>query len=107
MGQVIVDCSKSVTKNLSQNLTVSPEDVSAGDMHEAEVIAGFFHPPHEQAAVAIEPRGGALDHPAAGRLPMRAFGGDLLAARFDVRLVAENRLKRRQKAYPGQSTRTR
>jgi hypothetical protein len=75
------------TMSLSQNLTVPPEDVSAGEMNEAEVIAGSFHPPHEQAAVAIEPRSCALDDPTAGAFALRALRSDFFAARFDMWLV--------------------
>ena len=52
------------------------------------IVLDFFLPPDEDAAVAIEPRGDSLDHPAASALAPRSLLRPLLPARLDVRLIA-------------------
>lgn len=57
-------------------------------MYEGEVVGGFLFPSHEDAAIVVEPRGGALADPAACEFALRAFRDDLGAARADVRSIA-------------------
>ena len=58
------------------------------EMQQSLIVVGFLFPPHEDAAVAVEPRSDALDHPAPGALAPHALFGLFLAPRADVRHVA-------------------
>lgn len=52
--------------------------MAVGDLH---------FPPHEDAAVAVEPRGNAFDHPSPGAFAPHALFGLLLARRAVVRNI--------------------
>src|SRR5829696_8561114 len=57
-------------------------------MQQSLIVSGFLFPPHEDAAVAIEPRSDAFDNPATGTLAPHSLFGLLLASRSDVRHIA-------------------
>ena len=59
-------------------------------MQHGQEIFRLFGPAEEQVPVAVEPRMGALDHPAPGPLP-RGFCLFLLAPGTDVSRVAVGR----------------
>jgi hypothetical protein len=70
----------------------APGDEAAGEVEHGEVGVGAFLPADEDAAEAVEPGVGALDHPAAG--PEASLALDLLrlvAAAADVRGEGELR----------------
>lgn len=60
-------------------------DQAGGELEQGEVVLVLLRPADEDRAVAVEPRVGALDHPAASP-PARRLGleSDLLAAGADV-----------------------
>ena len=58
------------------------------EMQQGFVVSGFLFPPHEDAAVAIEPRRDAFDNPTSGTLAQHALFGLLLAPRANVRHIA-------------------
>ncbi len=80
---------QAMTKNLSRNVTVSPEDLGKDQMQQADVVFRFLLPPHEDAAVAVQPRVDALDNPALRTVPAAALRL-FLTARTDVRGVASS-----------------
>ena len=58
------------------------------EMQQGFIVGGFLFPPHEDAAVAIEPRRDALDNPTPGALALHLLFGLFFAPRPDVRHVA-------------------
>ena len=73
---------------LPQPLGIAPQDVGENEMQQSLIVVGFLFPPHEDAAVAVEPRSDALDNPATGALAPHSLFGLFLAPRSDVRHVA-------------------
>ena len=76
-----------MTKSLSHNSAIPPEDVSKHKMQQANVVRCSFLPPHKNAAVAVQPRVDALDDPAARAMSAAALGL-FFTARADVWRVA-------------------
>ena len=58
------------------------------EMQQGLIVSGFLFPPHEDAAVAVEPRGNALDNPPSSALAPHSFFGLFLAPRPDMRHIA-------------------
>lgn len=54
--------------------------MGADEVEQAQVVGDFFLPPNENAAVAVEPRCGSLDDPAASAFAVLSLGHDLLTA---------------------------
>jgi hypothetical protein len=67
-----------------------PSDEAAGELEQGAVVAWFLRPADQEAAEAVEPGVGALDHPAAGAVAGLALEQRLLlAAGADVAAEAE------------------
>ena len=58
------------------------------EMQQGFVVGGFLFPSHENASVAIEPRGDSLDNPATRALAINSFVAVFLESTLAVRSIA-------------------